>query len=428
MEKRKLTNPEIKRMCMQINANMAMPPQIRQSYLRKLRSGLRNQFENVEIYPRLIPDLMKQIKKDYAETVVSPGEAVGIICAQSIGERQTQMTLNSFHRAGLISATVITGVPRFSELLNATKNPKSRSSSIRFLTSCKDISQARELGTKIAYSSFGDIVNDHRIEDLILENWYEVYDDLFDLNFQEFTHRIRFTLKMDEMFKRQISMTQLVHAIENSYDDILALPSPTNKGFIDILFLPPETDTKVIENFCKSLLIPSILEVPVNGVPEIEDVFYQIDEISEEWYVVTQGSNFSAVAKLPFVDFSNLVSNDMWEIYENLGVEATREFLIEEFTFVVSSDGTYINARHIMLIADIMTQYGGIVSISRYGMKREHTGPLAKASFEESLDNFMKAGSYGEVEHSNGCSASIMLGKMVKSGTGICGLKMKDNC
>ena len=116
----------------------------------------------------------------------------------------------------------------------------------------------------------------------------------------------------------------------------------------------------------------------------------------------------------------------MWEIYHNLGIEAARQFLIDEFTFVVSSDGSYINARHIMLVSDIMTQHGSILSISRYGIKREQTGPIAKASFEESLDNFMKAGAFGETDITDGCSASIMLGKMTKAGTGLCELLLEE--
>ena len=79
-----------------------------------------------------------------------------------------------------------------------------------------------------------------------------------------------------------------------------------------------------------------------------------------------------------------------------------------------------------MLIADIMTQLGGIVSVSRYGMKREITGPVAKASFEESLDNFMKAGAFGEVESTKGCSASVMIGKTCKLGAGLCDIVLEN--
>jgi hypothetical protein len=112
----------------------------------------------------------------------------------------------------------------------------------------------------------------------------------------------------------------------------------------------------------------------------------------------------------------------MWDIYESLGIEAARQFLIDEFMNVVSSDGTYINICHVMLLVDLMTFSGSISSISRYGIKRDQAGPLAKASFEESLDNFLKAGVFGDVESTKGVSASIMCGKRSKIGSGLCDL------
>ena len=111
--------------------------------------------------------------------------------------------------------------------------------------------------------------------------------------------------------------------------------------------------------------------------------------------------------------------NDMWEIYNVLGIEAAREFLIDEFMNVVSSDGTFINERHVSLLVDIMTFAGTIHSISRYGMKKANVGVLSKASFEESLDNFLKCAIQGEIETTNGVSASIMCGKRANLGSGI---------
>jgi DNA-directed RNA polymerase II subunit RPB1 len=109
----------------------------------------------------------------------------------------------------------------------------------------------------------------------------------------------------------------------------------------------------------------------------------------------------------------------MWEIYQIFGIEATRQFLIEEYMDVVSSDGTYVNQSNVELLVDVMVYTGSIISISRYGQKKVGCGPMAKASFEESLENFLKAGLNGERESTDGVSASIMLGKMPKTGTGV---------
>jgi hypothetical protein len=109
----------------------------------------------------------------------------------------------------------------------------------------------------------------------------------------------------------------------------------------------------------------------------------------------------------------------MWEIYTIFGIEAARQFLIEEYMDVVSSDGSFVNSSNVELLVDVMVYTGTIISISRYGQKKVGCGPMAKASFEESLENFLKAGINGEKETTDGVSASIMLGKMPKTGTGV---------
>jgi DNA-directed RNA polymerase II subunit RPB1 len=114
----------------------------------------------------------------------------------------------------------------------------------------------------------------------------------------------------------------------------------------------------------------------------------------------------------------------MWEIYNVFGIEATRQFLISEFMDVVTSDGTFVNKSHVELLVDMMVYTGTIISISRYGQKKVGSGPLSKASFEESLENFLKAGLNGEKETTDGVSASIILGKLPKTGTGVFDLKV----
>jgi DNA-directed RNA polymerase II subunit RPB1 len=114
----------------------------------------------------------------------------------------------------------------------------------------------------------------------------------------------------------------------------------------------------------------------------------------------------------------------MWDIYNSFGIEATREFLVDEFTGVVSSDGTFINPAHIVLLVDIMTHQGTINSVSRYGMKKEQMGVLSRSSFEESLDHFCNAGSYAEKDVLQSVSANIMCGKRAEIGSGMCGVRM----
>ena len=131
MEKRVLSEFEIKSIVNRVVFKSATSS-VSKNVTSILRNKIRKQLQGVEVYPALVPKIILQLKKQLAKTLVPAGDAVGVITAQSVGERQTQMTLNTFHRAGLISTTVVTGVPRFSELLNATRNQKAVSSTIVF--------------------------------------------------------------------------------------------------------------------------------------------------------------------------------------------------------------------------------------------------------------------------------------------------------
>jgi len=130
---------------------------------------------------------------------------------------------------------------------------------------------------------------------------------------------------------------------------------------------------------------------------------------------------------LPMVDPTRTISNNMWEILSIFGIETARQFLVDELTNTISFDGTFINKRHILLIADIMTNLGTITSISRYGARQTDVGPMSKASFEDCMSNFLNAGAHSITETTDGVSATIMCGKMPKIGTGACELKLDLN-
>jgi DNA-directed RNA polymerase beta' subunit len=164
-------------------------------------------------------------------------------------------------------------------------------------------------------------------------------------------------------------------------------------------------------------ILPSLQNIRIAGIPNIKDIFFE--KRKDEWIISTEGSNLYGLFSNPLIDKTKTLCNDMWEIYNVFGIEATRQFLIEEYMDVVSSDGSFVNSSHVELLVDVMVYTGTIISISRYGQKKVGCGPMAKASFEESLENFLKAGVNGEKESTNGVSASIMLGKMPQTGTGV---------
>ena len=242
---------------------------------------------------------------------------------------------------------------------------------------------------------------------------------------------IRFYLDKSRLFEYKIELELIKNKIESIYDDMFCVFSSIEDSYIDIyvdtsnitldenLLYINENNYKDI--YMTDVVIPNIKKLLICGVPGIKQIYFKKDEKdNSKWAVETDGSNFLKLLSLPFIDATRLISNNMWDIYNILGIEAAREYLIDEFMNVVSSDGTFINKKHVMLLVDIMTSSGSIISISRYGMKKNQYGALAKASFEECLDNFLQAGLYGEEEKVNGVSASIMCGKKATLGTGFC--------
>jgi DNA-directed RNA polymerase II subunit RPB1 len=176
-------------------------------------------------------------------------------------------------------------------------------------------------------------------------------------------------------------------------------------------------------------IIPMVMKTQISGITNVKEIFFEKRKPDEkdkpdEWVVTTEGSNLYGLFSHPLVDKKRTLCNNMWEIYEVFGIESARQFLIEEFMDVVTSDGTFVNSSHVELLVDLMTYTGSIISISRYGQKKVGSGPLSKASFEESLENFLKAGLNGEKETTDGVSASIMLGKLPKTGTGVFDIKI----
>ena len=431
--KRKLTSSEIEDILVVISPPKTLPEEVQIGIRNKICKDLTKQLESIVIYPNKIKDLKNEIERQYFKTIAPPGESVGVLTAQSIGERQTQMTLNTFHSAGLAIKTVVTGVPRFSELLNATKNPRAISCEIEFRSGNDSISNLRKtIGHTLREFTLNDLISDMKIQtEKCHKKWYENYLQIYDKDISNYKYSLNIKIDRDIMCRYAIPLHLIVNKIEEEYDDLLCISSPTNYSEIDIYIdtsqidLPEGHNSFINEDnkeiiYIENVIIPNLKTLLLCGIPGIKDFYYKKkNNKNDEWMVDTDGSNLLKLLSHPLIINEKVICNNMWEIYTILGIEAAREFLIDEFMNVVSSDGTFINERHVSLLVDIMTFSGTIHSISRYGMKKANVGVLSKASFEESLDNFLKCALLGEIESTNGVSASIMCGKRAILGTGL---------
>ena len=440
MEKRKLTSSEIEYLISFIELNKDIPLATAKSVLDRNKERLRNQLVSIEIYPSVIESLKILLEKEYNESLINPGQSVGIIAAQSIGERNTQNTLNTFHKAGQSEKSVLAGVPRFQEILNTTKDPKAKSCRIFFRECNYDIKKLRDLiRDSLVEIKLKNIVSSFTIHrEKVNRVWYKDFKILYggedwfiDFEKDNFKSSIELKIDTDVIYKYKIEYEKIVRVILEKFGgDLSCVFSPDNIGIIDIfvdtsdISLPTnrvgyiDTDN-MYDIYIEECVIPEIYKIIICGIEGIENIYYTYND-DGEWYVDTDGSNYRGLLQVPFIDKARSVSNNMWEVYEVLGIEATREFLIRECLDIMES----INICHVKLLAERMTFSGTISSISRYTMRTDDSGPMSKASFEESTDNFLRAAYNTELETTDGVSASIICGKKAKNGTGIMDLEL----
>tara|TARA_X000000950_G_C13920040_1_gene662936 strand:+ start:557 stop:1930 length:1374 start_codon:yes stop_codon:yes gene_type:complete len=411
--------------------------EILHNFISNVKKKLFNEMKYIQIYENLIPNLKKEIENKIMKAIIPPGENVGIIAAQSIGERQTQLTLNSFHQSGLAVTTVISGVPRFLEILNTTKEPKSTVNYFKLTEKNLSIIDIKNtIGSSLKYINWKNLYTEYELViNKEYEPWYPIFEQLYSNDFTFHPHCITFNLNKEILYSYNISMTQVKDALEDKLDDIFIVFSPLHHAKIDIFldlntvtddlkYMSDNFDENIIQNnilfktFIDDIIIPKLDDIYICGIPRINNFFISKDN-SNEYYIETEGNNMTDILTLPYIDIFSVKSNNMWEIYNIFGIEGARKFLIEEFINIVSNDGTFINPSHIYLLVDVMTFYGNIQSISRYGIKKENCSVLTRATFEESLDHFSKAAFFSETENINSVSASVMCGKRSKCGSGI---------
>ena len=425
-----LSNSQMEDLLDFIKPNKNLPEITANSIVEINKNKLKQQLKNLKIHPNAIQELKEIIKRNYFSSQIQPGESVGVLTSVCIGERNTQSTLNTFHHAGITEKTVVTGVPRFEELINATKTPKAVSATIYFLNNNKSI---RELRNYIKYSivelNLAKLALDVEINiNKKSEPWYEPFALLYGDEFKNYSNCITFKLNKKMLYEYQLTLKDIATSLENEYNDITCVFSPPRQSQLDVFI-----DTKEVnieeeilyinsENaeyiYIEEVVQPIIETYRICGIQGISSIYYM--ENNGEWYVETDGSNLKEILAQPNVDITRTRSNNVWEIYNVFGIQATKQALFNEFMELMSG----INSCHAKLLVDWMTHSGTIASISRYTVKKEDCGPLSKCSFEETLSNLISAGIYTENENTNGVSASIICGKRSKIGSGFCDIKM----
>jgi DNA-directed RNA polymerase II subunit RPB1 len=408
--------------------------------------------------------LMELIVLQHMKAWVQPGDQVGIVAAQSIGEPATQMTLNTFHQAGVASKSAVTrGVPRLRELLKVTQNPKATSLTIYLKPEYRDNKdKAREVVQDLELTVLRNITdkvgiywdeNDEETivqEDRALIAFYRQFesglmqDDKKEPEMDKSKWMLRLELNREEMFNRNISIQEVVSVINAQFNnEISVIYSDYNSDKLVMRIRLPNSDKKdkdtasQLDDFAnlKKFQNKLLNSIVIRGLPGIKAVTFRNDkqyvepvgdkyEPVNQFVLDTDGSNFIKVMNHPAVDGTKVYSTNVWDVYEVLGIEATRAILFNEISGLFESVG--VNYRHLCLLCDVMTRFGRLMSIDRYGINKNDIGTLAKASFEETEKILLKAALFGEVDPVTGVSANIMMGQAIRGGTAFSQILLDD--
>jgi DNA-directed RNA polymerase beta' subunit len=422
--KRFLTNTEIEEIMSFLKPQKNIPKITSLSIINNIKEKLRKDLQKQYVNPKIIPELKKTIEDYYYKTVISSGCSVGIIAAQSVGEKQTQSTLNTFHFTGLSEKTATTGVTRINEILNATKNPKQKSCYITFKSNNDTLTNLRNMiNHSLVEVLFTNMINNISVQSTTLD-WFDVYESIYNKKIPKGLYLLC-NIKMNILYDYKIQLDKITSIIEQTYTDLVCFQSPESECQIIIFPTNPDDITiddkitfinseNVLEFYLKEVVFKNLENLQICGITGITNMFIVKDKKSNTWKIETDGTNLQEVLGHINVDESLSFSNSIWEIYEVFGIEAVRQFMIDEFMKIIGD----INTCHIKLVVDKMTFTGTILSISRYSIRKDDIGPLSSATFEESMDKFTTAGIFTQIENTKGVSSSIMCGKNGKFGTG----------
>jgi DNA-directed RNA polymerase subunit A" len=347
--------------------------------------------------------IAKAVEARYQETRVDPLDPVGTVSAQSIGEPGTQMTMNTFHYAGVAEIDVTQGLPRLIELVDARKEPDTPMMTVHLDGEhATDREKAHEVVWKIEATrilALGDISTN--VADMLVQ---------IDLNEDTLEERWPTVPEIDDVAE------EIAETIESK------LGVQTRRAGTMVEFGPDEPSYRDLLQ-----LVEELREVVFKGIDEISRVVIRKEETGqgEEFVLYTEGSAFGDVLGIEGVDASRTTCNNIHEIHRNLGIEAARETLINETMHTLEEQGLDdVNIRHLMLVADIMTNRGEIESIGRHGISGNKESVLARAAFEVTVNHLLDAAIHGEIDDLNGVTENVIVGKPIKLGTGDVDLRM----
>ena len=331
----------------------------------------------------------KLAEERYSKIQLDPGEAIGVIAAQSVGEPGTQMTMRSFHFAGVAELNVTLGLLRIIEVLDARKIPSTPTMHIYLKSPYnKDKNKADQIAQQIKQTVLEDVTNQYSVD--LAQGEINI---LFD---------------KDELKRRSLTLNKVYEQLS---DQIKSADIKKKTASISIIL--KDKDIKKLYKLKEKLR-----NIIISGISGITDVLAYKNE-KDEFIIQTFGSNLRDVAEIKTIDFSRTRTNNFYEIESVLGVEAVREAILWEVMNILDQEGMTVDERHISLISDLMTRDGRIKGITRHGITKEKESVLARAAFEIPLTHLVDAAVSGETDNLVSIVENVMINQPVPIGTGL---------
>lgn len=347
-----------------------------------------------ESVARLSKDEQERLTAKFSSMTYEPGDAIGVVAAQSISEPATQTTLRAYHLAGRTQLVTTTGLPRLLELFDARRVPTTPAMEIFLDEDYNTKEKAHELAAQIKATS---------LKNLIAEDAVDILN-------------LRVEVKLDQKQLQELGVNR---------DDVEALirkgiknVEVTAKG--DVLTVEPKRATLTVKDL--QTIRVKTRNLHAKGIKGLEQAIVEKkqDELGRErWVIRTLGSNLHRILRMPGIDSTKTVSNNIYEVAKELGIEAARNTIVREVINTMREQGVDTDIRHVLLVADAMTRDGSIKAIGRYGVAGEKPSVLSRANFEETIKHLTAAACAGEVDPLIGIIENIIVGNLAPIGTGL---------
>ncbi|HKW43397.1 MAG TPA: DNA-directed RNA polymerase subunit A'' [Thermoplasmata archaeon] len=366
---------------------------------RSVVGELAKKLHGLKLSKKRMHELLTKVCEKFEIHAIDANESAGIVSAQSIGEPGTQMTMRTFHYAGVAEMNVTLGLPRLIEIVDARRVPSTPIMELHVKSGHNDLEKMRKIATEIEMTSLEDVAS---IETDLVNMRVLAYPD---------EHRMK---------SRGVTWTELEEKLKKlgEIQDVKRQVGNAERKARALVVEAGEPSFKKLQR-----LVEQVRTMKIKGIDGVSRAI--IRKRGDGYVIYTEGSNLSKILELPYVDASRTTTNSIQEIYEVLGIEAARNAVVNEAYNTLQEQGLTVDIRHIMLVSDMMTNDGDVKAIGRHGISGRKSSVLARAAFEITAHHLLRAAITGEVDYLDGVAENVIVGQPVTLGTGAVNLIYK---